>query len=148
MKHRITEAPILTIPDENKKKRLFCDASHRCVGGVILQESTMGKWNIIAYYSRTLSKAQQKWAVIKKEFYAITVALKKYRDILLPSGEFEIYTDHKPLTKINELKCIKSIAVTSCAIFLSEFDFKLIHIPGKSNKLADTLSRLEHIPRN
>ena len=91
-----------------------------------------------AYFSKLLSKSERNWSVLKKEFYSIIVALKKYRMWLIPSGKFYIYTDHKPLLKLNDLKKIKSIAVTSFAIELSTYDFELQHIAGQYNDLADT----------
>ena len=144
IKRRITTAPILAIPDESKSKVLFCDASDYAVGGVITQKSENGKLNIIAYFSKSLTNSQKNWSVLKKEFYSIIVALKRYRMWLIPSGKFYIYTDHKPLIRLNELKKIKSIAVTSFAIELSTYDFELQHVPGKDNELADTLSRLQY----
>ena len=138
IKRRITCTPILTIPDESKQKIIFCDASDYAIGGAIFQEGNNDKLHVIAYLSKLLSKSERNWSVLKKEFYSIIVALKKYRMWLIPSGKFYIYTDHKPLLKLNDLKKIKSIAVTSFAIELSTYDFELQHIEGQYNDLADT----------
>ena len=53
-------------------------------------------------FSKLLAKSERNWSVLKKEFYSIIVALKRYRMWLIPSGKFYIYTDHKPLLKLND----------------------------------------------
>jgi hypothetical protein len=47
LKKKLTQAPVLTIPDPEKKYIMFCDASSKGLGGVLMQEH-----NVIAYASR------------------------------------------------------------------------------------------------
>jgi hypothetical protein len=38
LKRRLTSAPVLVLPDLTKKFNIYCDASHRGLGCVLMQE--------------------------------------------------------------------------------------------------------------
>lgn len=96
----------------------------------------------IAYLSRTLSKAEEKYSATAKELLA-----KRFRPYLY-GRPFVIYTDHEPLTK--ELKLtdatsnhiVQDLAVDVSQLNLEQYDFKIIYKKGKQNKVADGLSRI------
>lgn len=54
---------------------------------------------------------------------------------------FKIVTDHRPLKWLISLKDPGS-RLTRWTIKLSEYDFEVIHKPGRSNQNADALSRI------
>ena len=58
---------------------------------------------------------------------------------------YDLETDHKPLTFIfgpkKGLPMMSAARVQRWAIFLTAYDFKIRHISGKSNVVADSLSR-------
>ena len=58
----MTNAPILAFPDFTQPFLLDTDASNFGIGAV-LSQVIAGKEKVIAYASRTLSKAEQKYCV-------------------------------------------------------------------------------------
>jgi hypothetical protein len=52
----------------------------------------------IAFFSRKLSKMQQKYSVTKIEFLAIVETLKDFKGMLLGQS-IKVFTDHKNLTR-------------------------------------------------
>ena len=73
------------------------DASHKGIGAVLSQISSDGKEHPIAYASRKLLPREVKYATVEQECLAIVWALKYFRHYLY-GKEFNIQTDHKPLT--------------------------------------------------
>ena len=70
---------------------LYTDASSVGVGAVLEQS---GK--VIAYASRSLTKAERQYSTIQKECLAIVYATKQFRHYLL-GRHFTLFTDHAPL---------------------------------------------------
>ncbi len=54
--------------------------------------------------------------------------------------KFKVYTDHKPLEKLNIKNC-KDVELLQILNYISQFDFGVIYNPGKYNVEADCLSR-------
>ncbi|WVZ75641.1 hypothetical protein U9M48_023678 [Paspalum notatum var. saurae] len=100
LKKRLTTAPVLTLPDQQKKFIVYCDAFRDGLGCVLIQE---GK--VIAYASRRLHKHEVNYLTHDLELAAVVHALKIWRNYLF-GQRCEIYTDHKSLKYIftqNEL---------------------------------------------
>jgi hypothetical protein len=95
--------------------------------------------------SRTLTKAEQNYSHLDKEALAIVFGVKKYHQYLY-GRQFEIKTDHKPLTHIfHEFKGIPSMAsgrIQRWALLLAAYDYRIQYRQGKANANADALSRL------
>ena len=89
LKQKVTEQPILALPNSNKVFQVDCDVIGTTIGVVLSQEG-----RLVAYYSDKLNDAKRKYSVYDQEFYAIVQALKKWRHYLLPK-EFVLYTDHR-----------------------------------------------------
>ena len=78
LKQKITEQPILVLPDFQKTFQVKCDASGYVVGGVLSQEDRP-----VAYFSEKMDEVKLKYSMYDKEFYAIIQALKKWRHYLI-----------------------------------------------------------------
>ena len=72
MKEKVTEQPVLALPNFNKVFQVDCDASGIAIGAVLSQEGRP-----LAYFSENLNDAKRKYFVYDEEFYAIVQALKK-----------------------------------------------------------------------
>jgi hypothetical protein len=91
LKKKLTQAPVLTIPDPEKKYVVFCDASSKGLGGVLMQEN-----KVIAYASRQLKTHEENYPNHDLELAAIVFVLKIWRHHLY-GAQFELFSDHKIL---------------------------------------------------
>ncbi|WVZ89130.1 LOW QUALITY PROTEIN: hypothetical protein U9M48_035578 [Paspalum notatum var. saurae] len=94
LKKRLTTAHMLTLPDQQKKFIVYCDAFRDGLGCVLMQE---GK--VIAYASRQLRKHELNYPTYDLELAAVVHALKIWRHYLYGQRR-EIYTNHKSLKYI------------------------------------------------
>ncbi|XP_057443382.1 uncharacterized protein LOC130735376 [Lotus japonicus] len=134
LKHKLTHAPILALPNFAKSFELECDASNVGIGAVLLQEG-----HPIAYFSEKLSGAALNYSTYDKELYALVRALKTWQHYLLPK-EFVIHSDHESLKYLKgQGKLNKRHA--KWVEFLEQFPYVIKHKKGKSNIVADALSR-------
>lgn len=95
VKKKMTNAPVLALPDFEKIFSLDCDASHKGIGAVLSQEGKP-----IAFFSEKLNHAKQRYSTYDLEFYAIIQALRHWRHYLI-QREFILFFDHKALKYIN-----------------------------------------------
>ncbi|WVZ89065.1 hypothetical protein U9M48_035522 [Paspalum notatum var. saurae] len=134
LKKRLTTAPVLTLPDQQKKFIVYCDASRDGLGCVLMQE---GK--VIAYASRQLRKHELNYPTHDLELAAVVHALKIWRHYLYVQ-RCGIYTDHKSLKYIftqNEL----NMRQRRWLELIKDYDMEIHYHPGKANVVADALSR-------
>jgi hypothetical protein len=111
------------------------------MGAVLLQKKEDGKKHPIAYYSKTLSAAEQNYDVYNLELLAIVNALDHWRPYLAGSPhKIIIYSNHQNLLYWKEPHKI-SRRVAREVLMLSEYNFEIHHIKGTSNGRADALSR-------
>jgi len=140
LKARITEEPVLALPQREGQFRVEVDASGYAIGGVLSQEQA-GKWRPIAFLSRTMIPAERNYEIYDKELLAIVEALKVWRQYLLDAKErFEIWTDHENLKYYREPQKLNG-RQARWYLKLQDYDFTIRHVPGKTNTKADILSR-------
>lgn len=138
-KEILTSSTILQYPDFTKPFILTTDASNFSIGSV-LSQGTPGKDKPVAFASRTLSKTEENYSTIEKELLAIVWACKYFRPYLF-GRKFTLYTDHKPLTYIFNLKDPNSRLIR-WRLSLEEYEYEIKYKPGKQNVVADALSRI------
>ena len=103
--------------------------------GAVLERSG----HAVAYYSRSLSIAEQNYNVIEQECLAIVESLKRFRHYLI-GRKFQILTDHKPLEWLANQKSIGRL--WRWAVTIQEYEFTIKHRKDQENSNADALSRL------
>lgn len=139
LKQAMTRTPVLALPDFSKPFILQTDASGVGIGAVLLQSN-----HPIAYFSKKLSSQLQNSSTYIRELYAITAAVKKWRQYLLGS-RFTIQTDHKTLKHLME----QVVLTPEQQHYLSKllgFEYTITYKPGKDNLAADALSRQSDQP--
>ncbi|GKD26430.1 reverse transcriptase domain-containing protein, partial [Tanacetum coccineum] len=77
LKKKLTEAPILVVPDWNLPFELMCDASDFAIGAVLGQRK-MKHFQPIHYASKTMTEAQIHYTTTKKEMLAVVYLLEKF----------------------------------------------------------------------
>ena len=141
LKHALLSAPILAYPDMNKPFMLTCDASKTAIGFVLGQLDSQGREHVIAYGGRSLSKAERNWCTTEQECLAVVEGIKHFRTYL--TRRFKIFTDHKALKYLMDQKeAVGKLGRWS--LKLMDYDFEIIHKPGKMNEVADALSRRQY----
>ena len=144
IKDAITTENALKRYDPNGDLILQTDASGVGIGATILQTNEEGFLQPVAYASRILSKAEQNYSQIERELLGIVFGVIKYKLYIL-GRKFLLQTDHDPLTKIcNEYETTPQLVsnrIKKWCLLLKAYDYKISHIPGKKNVIADFLSR-------
>ncbi|KAK2423579.1 putative mitochondrial protein [Trifolium repens] len=134
LKEKLTSAPVLVIPDPSKKYIVYCDASHKGLGCVLMQEGA-----VVAYASRQLKPHEENYPTHDLELVAIIFALKIWRHHLY-GVQFELFSDHKSLKYLFDQREL-NMRQRRWMEYLKDFDFSLNYHPRKANVVADALSR-------
>ena len=147
LKDTLCSAPILKYPDTTKPYMLYTDASKYGWAGVLTQRhmSTIDGKEItmdhpVSYVSGLFRGSQLNWAALTKEAYAIYMSVKK-STFYLTGHEIMLRSDHLPLKKFLRKMTLNNM-VNNWSTEIESFNINFIHISGKANILADTLSRL------
>ena len=93
----------------------------------------------LAYMSKKLTKTQTSWPTIEQECYAIVEAVEKW-DKYLRGQDFILETDHEPLVSFPNKEQLNK-RCDRWRLKLAEYRFKVKHIQGEKNTMADYLSR-------
>ena len=93
---------------------------------------------LIAYYSKSLNPAQQKYCTTKRELLAIVSTLDHFKGYVW-GPHFSVRTDHAALLWLTNLKNIQGMLARWLAK-LQQFNFDIEHRPGTQHGNADGLS--------
>ncbi|KAG6515103.1 hypothetical protein ZIOFF_025488 [Zingiber officinale] len=132
----IASEPILRLPDFELPFKVHTYASDRAIDGVLVQEG-----HPVAFESRKLNAAEQKYSVYEKEIVVVVHCLQVWRVYLLGT-KFLVRTDNVANTFFATQKKL-SLKQARWQKFLAEYDFTWEHKPGRHNQVADALSRKE-----
>ena len=135
-KEAIQEKINLTAFDPAKPVFLITDASDVAWGALVTHDK---KGIPLAWLSKTLSPAEQKWPANERELFAVVSALRRYPELF--AGRWvTILTDNTTLTSwANITLC--SNRLCKWHEDMQEFLLRFEHLPGKDNPVADALSR-------
>ena len=141
LKALLASEPVLMAPNFHKPFKLAIDASDVGVGAVLLQEDSTGVDKPVSYFSKKLNKHQKAYSTIEKETLSLVLALQHFEVYLTSaSGDIIVFTDHNPLVFLDKFKT-KSQRLFRWSLLLQPFSLKIVHLAGKNNVIADTLSR-------
>ena len=142
LKTMCVSTPILAYPDYQLPFTLHTDSSTDGLGAVLYQKQD-GKQRVIAYASRSVSKAESNYPAHKLEFLALKWAVcEKFHEYLYGTKPFEVFTDNNPLTYV-----LTSAKLDACGqrwvAKLANYNFSIKYRCGVSNTEADALSRIK-----
>ncbi|GJV11074.1 putative reverse transcriptase domain-containing protein [Tanacetum coccineum] len=138
LKNKLCNAPMLSLPQGAEKFIVYCDASHKGLGVVLMQNE-----KVIAYASRQLKIHEKNYTTYDLELDAVVFALKILRHYLYGT-KCTVFIDHKSLQHILDQKEL-NMRQRRWLELLSDYDCEIRYHSGKVNVIADALSRKERI---
>ncbi|GJY57798.1 putative reverse transcriptase domain-containing protein [Tanacetum coccineum] len=136
LKQKLCSAPILALPEGSEDFVVYCDASHKGLGVVLMQRE-----KVISYASRQLKIHEKNYTTHDLELGSVVFSLKLWRHYLYGT-KCTVFTDHKSLQHILNQKEL-NMRQRRWLELLSDYDCEIRYHPGKANVVADALSRKE-----
>ncbi|GJW63508.1 putative reverse transcriptase domain-containing protein [Tanacetum coccineum] len=127
IKQKLCSAPILALPEGSEDFVVYCDASHKGLGAVLMQRE-----KVIAYASRQLKVHEKNYTTHDLELGSVVFALKIWRHYLYGT-KCTVFTDHKSLQHILDQKEL-NMRQRRWLELLSDYDCDIRYHPGKANK--------------
>lgn len=141
LKNRLTTPLILTLPNGVDGFEVYCDASGRGLGYVLMQH---GK--VIAYASRQLKKHELNYPNHDLELAVVVNSLKLWRHYLF-GVTCKIYTNHKSVTYLLTQRDLR-IRQRHWLELIKDYSLDTVYTEGKGNVVVDALSRVPSISAN
>ncbi|RXN37833.1 Transposon Ty3-G Gag-Pol poly [Labeo rohita] len=138
LKELLTTAPILGYPMDSGDLILDTDASNFGIGAV-LSQLQQGEERVLAYGSRSLTPTEQNYCTTRRELLAVVEFTTHFRQYLL-GRSFTVRTDHSSLQWLIRMREPEG-QLARWLEKLGEYDFKVVHRPGRCHENADVLSR-------
>jgi len=140
LKRRFTTAPVLRHFDPKLPIRVHTDASGFAISGILSQLHDDSQWHPVAFFFRKCIPAECNYGTPDLEMLAIVESMRHWRHYLEGAHhKIQVLSDHKNLTTFMSTKVLNR-RQARWAELLADYDFVLIHTPGKSNP-ADGPSR-------
>ena len=140
IKKALASATLLHHPIPGAQLALTTDASKLAMGGVLEQRGSDG-WQPLGFWSAKLQPNQQLWPAYDRELLAAFRGIRHFRP-MVEGKPFTLYSDHLPLVPSMAKKADAQTARQTYQLsVISEFTTDLRYIEGKSNVVADALSR-------
>ncbi|GJR85595.1 putative reverse transcriptase domain-containing protein [Tanacetum coccineum] len=137
LKDKLCSAPILALPQGAKNFIVYCDASHKRLGAIFINEK------VITFALRKLKIHEENYTTHDLELGAVVFALKIWRHYLYGT-KCMVFTDHKSLQHILDQKEL-NMRQRRWLELLSNYDCEIRYHPEKANVVADALSHKERI---
>ena len=138
LKAKLTSAPVLAYPTNEVPFILDTDASNQGIGAVLSQVH-QGQEEVVAYYSRSLTKEERNYCVTRKELLAVVAAVRHFHHYLY-GRRFLVRSDHGALQWLLNFRNPDG----QTARWLEElamYDFDIQHRQGARHGNADAFSR-------
>ena len=142
LKQFLVNQPVLQAPDYSRPFVLQVDACGEGIGAVLLQSNDSSQaLHPVCYYSAKLLPYQRAYSTVEKEALALVSSFKHFECYLsVPGYQTLVFSDHNPLTFIEKAR-LTNQRILRWALTLQAFNFRMAHIKGEDNIIADTLSR-------
>nr|GEW55154.1 putative reverse transcriptase domain-containing protein [Tanacetum cinerariifolium] len=89
LKQKLCSAPILALPEGSKNFMVYCDASHKGLGAILMQRE-----KVIAYASRQLKIHEKNYTTHDLKLGAVVFALNMWRHHLYSTRWLELLSDY------------------------------------------------------
>ncbi|GJZ68107.1 putative reverse transcriptase domain-containing protein [Tanacetum coccineum] len=109
IKQKLCSAPILALPKGSENFIVYCDALHKGLGAVLMQNE-----KVIAYASRQLKIHEKNYTTHDLELRAVVFALKIWRHYLYETSSDNMYQDLKQWYWCPNMKANIAIYVSKC----------------------------------
>nr|GEU34368.1 putative reverse transcriptase domain-containing protein [Tanacetum cinerariifolium] len=139
LKQKLCSAPILALPEGNKDFIVYCDASVKGLGVVLMRRE-----KVISYASRQLKIHEKNYTTHDLELGAVVFALKIWRHYLYGT-KCTVFIDHKSLQYILDQKEL-NMRQRRWLELLRDYDYDIRYHPENTNVVVDALSRKEREP--
>ncbi|GKE22395.1 putative reverse transcriptase domain-containing protein [Tanacetum coccineum] len=136
IKQKLCSAPILALPEGSADFVVYCDASHKGLGVVLMKRE-----KVISYASRQLKVHEKNYTTHDLELGSVVFALKIWRHYLYGT-RCTVFTDHKSLQHILDQKEL-NMSQRHWLVLLSDYDCDIRYHPGKANVVPDALIHKE-----
>jgi hypothetical protein len=135
------------MPNPEKPYIIECDASDFATGAVLSQRDDQGKVRPIAFRSSAMNPAERNYEIYDKELLAIIRALEDWRHYLEGARHpVLILSDHQNLQYFTTARTLTR-RQARWSLFLTRFDYRIQHRPGRLGGKPDKLSRrVDHEP--
>ena len=141
LKHQICEEPVLSQPNQKKPFEVEVDASNYAIGAVLMQKDDNNVLHPVAFFSKTMNQAQRNYNVYNHELLALVETCRHWRHYLHQLAHtVKIHTDHANLLYWKN-PGEHNRRVARWHMELMEYNFTLVHLPGRKNGRNDALSR-------
>ncbi|GET52812.1 retroviral-like aspartic protease 1 [Rhizophagus irregularis DAOM 181602=DAOM 197198] len=141
LKKKLINYPILQHPNFEKEFILITDASGEGLGAILEQLDENNREIVISYASRSLVNAEKRYPITELECLAVFWGIKYFHKYLF-ERKFKVITDHAALKGFISTSKVPKGRRGRWMMELQQYDFEIIHRPGKENKNADAMSRL------
>ena len=143
LKSVLMKAPVLIFADYSNPFSLETDASKDGLGRVLLQKGSDGKYHLMAYVSKALTKSEKNYHSSKLEVLALKWAIMEhFCEYLQYSVEPSlVQTDNNPLTYILTTPNLDATGHRWVGA-LADFNFNIEYLKGCDNSATDILSQM------
>ena len=140
VKRLFAESILLQRPDYDRPFIIYCDASYKGVGCILIQEIEQKETRVIATASRSLNNNEMRMFATEIEVCAIYFALQKFREYVF-GRRILVRTDNISLEFMQRCK-LTSSRISRYIHEIMAHDIEIEHVKGTENTFADLLSRL------
>ena len=120
--------------------KLAVDSSSIAAGAVLMQEDEEGVDRPVVYESVGFTEVESRYSQSKLELCGVMKILKKLQTLLW-GQHFELQVDAKSLIEMINSPSLPNAPMTRWVAFIQLFSFELVHKPGKTFTMPDSLSR-------